>query len=1407
MVDSRKLFESIVARAAAGSPSTGASTDAGVSVSTQAINPAFSPVAGGSLKSKLLSSFAAAAFSPKKTNNPLPAPTAAVNLDLSHVADNNLNPLDGKGFTAQRPSIIASFEFQPAFDDTMSLGNDPTRSEMMGVVGELLDLQASARQLRAEDAVRLINALSSNPLTAPTISNLEARLDQTELDVDKELTFLQQLVQKLSLAKLSFSIKFNGRRIRDDIISRDANTNLVEDPLRFLFVNDLKFSERGYQAFSDTKMLLQMLEDLRVIIKSFSYGALDDIDPRRSTDTDAYTINRSNSLIADFPNSFNISTLSSVSSTALNDVLSQDALAKFTNSINVISDPDVKLGIIFTILSKELRVSAGLGIPTVNSFILNSFNLTDDDISRDVFDKIIGVPGQTIFDAPGGQTSIASLLRVVSGETIVLPFESSVTTRSSETFIPGQSFYVDSIIKGRTKFNTVPLAAYSTAFSTTVNALATVVDGTLDVNVVNDVSLGLGAPDIFDGFLRTMKAAVDNIVQSRDHDAFTPALLNAAADDVTLKHMIVLYVMLSGINISQQPGAKQDFFSSFVSAADLNAGTGISKTVDPRAGLSKAINAIHTRDQSVANEIDLQKAGGSLQAVTVGLLGDILSAPAVGAAKQTGTSLSLVDNSIDSIAAKIIQRVIDIQGSRRPTGPDSIETLTSEGIFNRLATFGDNDSTFLIRGIIDTLDTLDGLARNATNDGLVDYYSNVERGLTRFNRIGAHTLVWLVVETFTSFFKMFPVMTFAGITAPATVSGVIFGTQQLFVRRNDTLLNDLSSGLQQVVTPSNIIPVRPGSALGFSAIEDQVVSPQEIPTRLSAIRSKFNAEDRVIKDIVNVLLGVADSLKSSSSDVVRFFDPSGPNAKNLADVLSTPDAPTKLSALDLAQVTLARNTILEHRVARQQASSDLSPTNVDARLTTTVSPFIDDTVIPPGVRGALYSMLKMPKFMSPAADNLRLLSIGLPAGFMDSLQRRLSTFIVGSDLNDFKKQLQVQNDVIRINVYMRDLLFEDVVFKPLSFDFEVGRFVNGIDFSSVTRNDTRDFMRMVSEAIPTRVLSVDGTTFVSEVGPATAADPSYDAVFAGSDRASRTLSMALNHIQSYLLHVYVKLLTGVDLSEESYFLDDSVGDVSVDDDTDAEFRTLIEQHVTGLAGRRVTLDELRGTNQNVASLLARLGSDTITSGSIDGLGKVLKDANDAVNVEVASDLLTFMKVFTPSAILFGAGARRSQVTSPKLFERIFNVPIDPDDFVIDYDATVSTVSGRSFLDSAVISSLVEVITDAKTTDVSRVSLNSLVPIKISTTARKQLGNLSLQKFFCTIEQLPEIQALQTADISSIVRAGQARPRIADAPLVESQSTIASLQPAVAVATPRVLADIGNAGAQSGRDGLGWEPIL
>ena len=64
-----------------------------------------------------------------------------------------------------------------------------------------------------------------------------------------------------------------------------------------------------------------------------------------------------------------------------------------------------------------------------------------------------------------------------------------------------------------------------------------------------------------------------------------------------------------------------------------------------------------------------------------------------------------------------------------------------------------------------------------------------------------------------------------------------------------------------------------------------------------------------------------------------------------------------------------------------------------------------------------------------------------------------------------------------------------------------------------------------------------------------------------------------------------------------------------------------------------------------------------------------------------------------SSNLFGPTTMKRRILAPRVFDRVFMIPIDPDTFNIDIDATMETEAGKLSYESKLVKDATEVIMD------------------------------------------------------------------------------------------------------------------
>jgi len=247
----------------------------------------------------------------------------------------------------------------------------------------------------------------------------------------------------------------------------------------------------------------------------------------------------------------------------------------------------------------------------------------------------------------------------------------------------------------------------------------------------------------------------------------------------------------------------------------------------------------------------------------------------------------------------------------------------------------------------------------------------------------------------------------------------------------------------------------------------------------------------------------------------------------------------------------------------------------------------------------------------------KILSIGIPKGFSSNLKYNIN--FNGNSIKYKTKDLK-QNDIIEIKVYKIDVLTPEIIYKPVSFLFELSRFV--VKDESKFPTDYNDFATMIAK-FPTRNFNNITKSELEKIYYLADFDASYSFL-----KGSQLKELYKNHVLSYMYEMYIKLLTGVSLSEKDFAIFDPIRYVSVE-----------------------TINKFFNSYKTVENKTENLE-----------------------NVDATLD--EWSRKLTP---LSNGVAMMKNIFNPRKFERIFNVLVDPYSFEIDYKKTTSTSQGTDAL--------------------------------------------------------------------------------------------------------------------------------
>lgn len=317
----------------------------------------------------------------------------------------------------------------------------------------------------------------------------------------------------------------------------------------------------------------------------------------------------------------------------------------------------------------------------------------------------------------------------------------------------------------------------------------------------------------------------------------------------------------------------------------------------------------------------------------------------------------------------------------------------------------------------------------------------------------------------------------------------------------------------------------------------------------------------------------------------------------------------------------------------RQASDDLS--------------ILDDTTISGNLRNAFYAFFAQDKFASKKSFNSRILTVGVPNGFTQNIREKIR--LDKLDKNYSKKQV----DIVNLTCYKVDVEFQDVIFKPQKFLFELSRFVLKNEYDIAPVGIDAD-MRSIVQAVPTRDYSVEVYDQVDLLNKKALektplfTDPQYSFL-----SPEQKMSLLQNHVGSHFLEIYLRMLTGVATNEFSFELLLNQNDRVKDKHSIEEqfMKKLITSRVQSRIDRPISWEDI-----SAAGFF-----EAISRKKVDIIEKDVRTVQDLARV---------------STVVSNPDYEARRLLRPKEFERIFHVVIDPDDFEIDVQETQRTAQGR-----------------------------------------------------------------------------------------------------------------------------------
>jgi len=1232
-----------------------------------------------------------------------------------------------------RPELLGSLDWIPG---KSNIGHLTT-------VDQLIDVRWTMRQLLVENVEETIKKLKDNQGDQKEYDQVLQNYETFDLYQRNLMDDAYGIVLSLELAKSALDIKDNEEALSTAVTkfvgekipgTTETDTDLS---IRSLFVNSLGFSEDGYDKFSNSKIINQILSDLRFAVLRHSPMLISENNYDRQDDEDSLTIDR---VVVPRHRGYKLRPFNLRSPKFDPGVYSK--YSSFLAALPI--DDEDRIKVLVMMLSRELTVSAGLGM-LANEGLGKRFGAPN----HNSIGNALGIPKNNILEDVKADGSLADYVLInetkngaARDNRSILPFETRVfVDKRGRRAVPGSIALVDNIIRFGDMFNTDPYVTFAKGFEDTTNDAIDYIEKLLNLE---DEEYKLQPQSIFSSVLTGLKNTVDDLTSSTSSDqeqAIYTSILNLSRTDQGLRHLVFRYLLeLRDVSDELETDSGEDLTGS-------------------KAFAKKKREALEAFRKSQSRSSATGREAAKMGAVTWEEISKNLEIDALKARNLLRTARNPLSYTAMKIAKRVFELAEEFPAGTVPSNTRDVVTLGKEAVYSTLMKAshkisGSNSAIAIIINLVREME--ESAAALATrNEGEGVYLA--ESGKTLYNG-------WDEDAFFVILFEIFILLFSRHVESYLYRSG-----QTLYViydsAKNKSLIEAIdlvvdmklsdSEGAQDSQAEevdSGSDEVAEGTLSQGAALTELSDDGTESFTDLQTFMTELEQETKFIHHMNSVLQAISSTMSTSADQLESFF---GNNTGRIKDLGTHSLGKKFLQSLSSQQLLLLN--AMRSRMKRRPEDGSYLPA------TQTISAH---------EIAALRALLAEPKLGGRTGDNIRVLPVGIPAGLLASL--RNPSYTIGSKEST---ELPEHRNVVEINVYKRDLEYEDVIFKPKKFLYDISLFLMPTAFGDINPDLTTRLEEVYSQAVFSHFMpgtdsrqpeDVDSKDAVEERTSSDITDSGlYE--FLGSDGGTSLLS---NHIIDRLLRVYYGLLFGLEMDESTFMYDDAWLDIFVDGDA----KTLLQLGEANEAtswwvrngsvpvGNLILSTTLEGETLNKVVTsddasawmkerifssqakankfwsdtenarkyeagLATQGGKDIThhhhgkwdsktrrhgEGANDGdvrvdghhhthkSRRIASSSTDSIQTPKrwgssrkfrippllsGNDLNSFRAL--ASATLFNSRGTLLKFMAPKLFDRVFMVPVEPDDFEIDIEATSENFGGNEFLDKDFFSEISE----------------------------------------------------------------------------------------------------------------------
>ena len=324
--------------------------------------------------------------------------------------------------------------------------------------------------------------------------------------------------------------------------------------------------------------------------------------------------------------------------------------------------------------------------------------------------------------------------------------------------------------------------------------------------------------------------------------------------------------------------------------------------------------------------------------------------------------------------------------------------------------------------------------------------------------------------------------------------------------------------------------------------------------------------------------------------------------------------------------------------------------------------YFDNFLVSPADENFFYSALRSKSFSFPDGDNMSILCVGIPDGFTQNVLK----------IDGVSQPEKFQNErKIDIVVRKTDLILGDQAKceeRVFTFDLNVffDSFIDPLTSNEYSRspritdpdNGNPDYYRdITAREYPSREDVISKNILMRRYDVETK-------TFQAFDGSSETISSDVfeNHVNDKLAKMYARVAFGCDLSTNKFFLDVSKDAGIASKEELAAFNKLMAEQIRKIAGKNLSVDEFLSQDREARELFNRLTKGKRSAPLINTIDQSSEGISEEASFLTSEDLVVFSRMLAPTNPFAVPATTGRNVISPKAFERVFCLLIDPDKF-------------------------------------------------------------------------------------------------------------------------------------------------